>query len=56
VPERGATAKTTANITIKFNGDEISRLKVDETNNDILQLVDLKERSRKGDNTILLEF
>jgi uncharacterized protein YfaS (alpha-2-macroglobulin family) len=54
--ERGATAKTNATIDVIFNDQSISKLKVDENNSDVLQLVDLKDRTRKGSNTITLKF
>ena len=54
--ERGATAKTYATIDVVFNDQSISKLKVDENNSDVLQLVDLKDHTRKGNNTITLKF
>jgi uncharacterized protein YfaS (alpha-2-macroglobulin family) len=54
--ERGATAKTNATIDVVFNDQSISKLKVDESNSDVLQLVDLKDHTRKGNNTITLKF
>jgi len=54
--ERGATAKTEATINVKCNGQDIATLKIDETNSDVLQLVDLKDHTRKGQNTVALEF
>ncbi|MHC4193811.1 MAG: hypothetical protein ACYSP9_06515, partial [Planctomycetota bacterium] len=54
--ERGATAKTNATITLSLNGKTIKQLTIDETNSDVMQLVDLKEQTREGDNTISIEF
>jgi len=54
--ERGATAKTNATIDVVSNDQSISKLKVDESNSDVLQLVDLKDHTRKGNNTIALKF
>ena len=54
--ERGATAKTNATIDVVFNDQSISKLQVDENNSDVLQLVDLKDHTRKGNNTITLKF
>jgi uncharacterized protein YfaS (alpha-2-macroglobulin family) len=54
--ERGATAKTNGTIDVIFNDQSVSKLKVDESNSDVLQLVDLKDRTRKGGNTITLKF
>jgi uncharacterized protein YfaS (alpha-2-macroglobulin family) len=54
--EGGATAKADATIDVKINDKSISKLTVDETNSDVLQLVDLKDHTRKGNNTVALEF
>jgi len=54
--ERGATAETSATIDVIFNGKAICALKVDESNSDVLQLVDLKDHTRNGQNTVMLEF
>jgi len=54
--ERGATAKTYATIDVLFNDQSITKLKVDENNSDVLQLVDLKDHTRKGSNTVTLKF
>jgi len=54
--ERGATAKTDATISLSLNDKAVKQLTVDETNSDVLQLVDLKDLTRKGENTIKLEF
>ncbi len=54
--ERGATAATRAAIDVIFNDEKVHTLKIDEDNSDVLQLIDLKERTRKGNNTITLNF
>jgi len=54
--ERGATAKTNAVIDVLFNDQSITKLKVDENNSDVLQLVDLKDHTRKGSNAVTLKF
>jgi hypothetical protein len=54
--ERGATAKTNATITLSLNGKTIKQLTIDESNSDVMQLVDLKEQTREGDNAISIEF
>ncbi|MHC4604684.1 MAG: alpha-2-macroglobulin family protein, partial [Planctomycetota bacterium] len=54
--ERGATATANATINLTFNGKEITELKVDENNSDVMQLVDLKDHTGKGQNTITLKF
>ncbi len=54
--ERGATAKTNAGVDVIFNDQSISKIKIDENNSDVLQQVDLKDHTRKGNNTITLKF
>ena len=54
--ERDATAKADAQIAVLHNGKTVQRLKVDKDNSDVLQLVDLKELTRRGDNTVALKF
>jgi len=54
--ERGATAKTDATIKLAVNGEAVKQLKVDQFNSDVLQLVDVKEYTRKGDNSVSLAF
>ncbi|MHC4239087.1 MAG: hypothetical protein ACYSUC_04940, partial [Planctomycetota bacterium] len=54
--ERGATARTNATIELSHNGQTVKKLRVDETNSDVLQLVDLKDLTREGDNTVSLKF
>ncbi len=54
--ERGATAAAEAAIKIQCNGEDITTLAVNDKNSDVLQLVDLKDYTDKGDNTITLTF
>jgi uncharacterized protein YfaS (alpha-2-macroglobulin family) len=54
--ERGATARTNATVNVIFDQESISKLRVDENNNDVLQLVDLKNHTHKGENTVTLKF
>ena len=54
--EQGATALTDAAISLSLNGQTVRQLTVDETNSDVLQLVDLKDLTRKGENTVTLAF
>ncbi len=54
--EQGATARTDATVNVIFDQEDISKLKVDENNSDVLQLVDLKDYTHKGENTVVLKF
>jgi hypothetical protein len=54
--ERGAVMKVRATVDVICNDQKVNRLTVDETNSDILQLIDLKEQTRKGNNSISLVF
>ncbi len=54
--ERGATQITKATISLTMNGELIDTLTVDESNSDVLQLVDLKELTREGSNKVELKF
>ena len=54
--EGGATAVTNANIDVILNNQEIAGLTVDETNSDVLQLIDLKDHTRTGENAVRLAF
>jgi len=54
--ERGTTAAAEATIKIQCNGEDITTLTVNDKNSDVLQLVDLKDYTDKGDNTITLTF
>ncbi|MBN1974943.1 MAG: hypothetical protein JW787_14980 [Sedimentisphaerales bacterium] len=52
--ERGATAKSNAEIILKINNRQVSTISINEKNSDVLQLVDLKEYTQKGNNNIEL--
>ncbi len=54
--ERGATATANATIELTFNDKKITELKIDENNSDVMQLVDLKDHTREGNNTITIKF
>ncbi len=54
--ERGATARTNATVNVIFDNESISKLRVDENNSDVLQLVDLKDHTHEGENTVNLKF
>jgi len=54
--ERGATARTNATIEVVINGESVKKLTVNDDNSDVLQLVDLKELTRKGNNIVKLNF
>jgi uncharacterized protein YfaS (alpha-2-macroglobulin family) len=54
--ERDATAQANATIALAINGKDVKTLTIDESNSDVLQLVDLKELTAKGDNTISLTY
>ncbi len=54
--ERGATARTNAQIAVKINNDKVSTIIVNQDNSDVLQLVDLKEYTKMGNNNIELSF
>ncbi|MFB0556133.1 MAG: hypothetical protein ACETWQ_22755 [Phycisphaerae bacterium] len=54
--ERGATARTNATVNVIFDQESISKLRVDENNSDVLQIVDLKNHTHKGENTVALQF
>ena len=54
--ERGATTRTNATVNVIFDQESISKLKVNENNSDVLQLVDLKDHTHKGENTVTLKF
>jgi len=45
-----------ANIGIYINEERVSTVSIDETNSDVLQVVDLKEYTNKGENEIRLEY
>ncbi|TFG50190.1 MAG: hypothetical protein E4H40_01750, partial [Candidatus Brocadiia bacterium] len=54
--ERGAIALADATIKVRINNEIISTIKIDENNSDVLQLVDMKDQTGRGDNTVSLEF
>ena len=54
--EGGATAVTNATIEVVCNDDSIATLTVDESNSDVLQLVDLKDHTLQGGNDVKLVF
>ena len=54
--ERGATPVTNAWIALHMNGKAVKTLTVNEANSDVLQLVDLKDLTRPGGNTVELRF
>ncbi len=54
--ESGATQKTSASITISLNGKPMKTLTVNESNSDVLQLVDLKDQTQTGDHQIAIDF
>lgn len=54
--ERGATAKANATVKVSINDTMVSEIKIDAGNSDVLQLVDLKEHTRKGESTVTLDF
>jgi len=54
--ETGATALADATVQIMHNDKPIKTIKIDETNSDVLQLIDLKGLAKKGDNSVSLKF
>jgi alpha-2-macroglobulin-like protein len=52
--ERGATAKSNAEIALRINNRQVSTINITPANSDVLQLVDLKEYTQKGDNNVEL--
>lgn len=50
------TEKVNAEIAVKINGEEASRLTVTPEDSDVLRLVDLKDKTRAGDNTVELSL
>ncbi|MBN2589931.1 MAG: hypothetical protein JXA96_08705 [Sedimentisphaerales bacterium] len=54
--ERGATARTNAEIALKINNEKVSTIIVNQDNSDVMQLIDLKEYTEKGNNNIELAF
>ncbi len=54
--ERGAAQTAEATIGVAINGKNVKSIRIDKSNSDVLQLVDLKELTRKGDNSVALSF
>ncbi|MGO8689673.1 MAG: MG2 domain-containing protein [Thermoguttaceae bacterium] len=54
--ERGATASSSGSIDLRLNGKAVKTLRIDQSNSDVLQLVDLKELTIAGPNVVALEF
>ena len=54
--ERDATQQADATIQVVHNGQPMKKLRVTKDNSDVLQLVDLKEVTREGNNDVVLEF
>ena len=54
--ERGATASSSGSIDLRLNGKAVKTLRMDQSNSDVLQLVDLKEMTIAGPNVVALEF
>ncbi|KPK75718.1 MAG: hypothetical protein AMJ79_10030, partial [Phycisphaerae bacterium SM23_30] len=52
--EKTGAAQNHAALTVSINGREIKNLTIDHTNCDLLQLIDLKDHTRKGKNTVTL--
>jgi alpha-2-macroglobulin-like protein len=54
--ERGATARTNAEIAVRINNEKVTTIVVNQDNSDVMQLVDLNEYTKKGNNNIELSF
>ena len=54
--ETGATALADATVQIMHNDKPVKTIKIDKTNSDVLQLIDLKGLAKKGDNSVSLKF
>jgi uncharacterized protein YfaS (alpha-2-macroglobulin family) len=54
--ERDATGTAEAEIAVSINGKAVKTISVDKSNSDVMQLVDLKELTRKGNNAVALSF
>jgi hypothetical protein len=54
--ERGATQISKGTIAVNLNGEKADTLTVDESNSDVLQLVDMKERTKAGANAVEIAF
>jgi hypothetical protein len=51
-----ATQEVEGTILVSINGKEAATLKIDKTNSDVLQLVDLKSATVEGENTVRLSI
>lgn len=51
-----ATQEVEGTILVSINGKEAATLKIDKTNSDVLQLVDLKSMTVEGENTVKLNI
>jgi len=54
--ERGATAMADATVQVLHNDNSVKTIKIDKTNSDVLQLIDLKGLTEKGPNAVSLRF
>jgi len=54
--ERGATAKADAAVGVSINGKAVTTLTINNDNSDVMQLVDLKEHTGKGEHKVVLEM
>jgi alpha-2-macroglobulin-like protein len=54
--EREATDISDATVTVLHNGNKVQTIKIDKSNSDVLQLVDLKDRTVAGPNDVTLAF
>ena len=54
--QRGATTRTNATIQVMINDEKVAELVVNEDNSDVLQLVDMKDQTGKGQNTVTISF
>ncbi|MBN1844726.1 MAG: hypothetical protein JW810_03515 [Sedimentisphaerales bacterium] len=54
--ERGATARMNATIEVSIHDQTVTTLTVNEDNSDVLQLVDLKDQTRQGNNVVKLNL
>ncbi len=54
--EKDATRMTEAKIPVVINGKTVKTLEVTKDNSDVMQLVDLKAFTRRGDNEVKLGF
>jgi uncharacterized protein YfaS (alpha-2-macroglobulin family) len=54
--ERGATIQADAAIAVGLAGQTFRKLRITPDNSDVLQLVDLKQATRTGENKVTLDF